>query len=203
MLHHSASVINDLFSNRQGTDVHIKFFFCRFDEAISLKAETILRSIVRQSLDAANAFKDIGCCLERISRDASSDVEELRNLLEKQIAMSQACYIVIDALDECEKSDRDVILDFLQAVIAPNRPSVKILLTSRDSIGGEIKKRFPSVQRVSMSSPDAQSDIVTYTREAIDQRLRNGDLFVGNDKLVKEIQDALIQGAQGMSVLPT
>jgi hypothetical protein len=59
---------------------------------------------------------------------------------------------------------------------------------------------FHPLQHLSMGSPEALSDIITYTREVIDGRLSNGDLVVGNHQLVKEIQDVLIQGAQGMSV---
>ncbi|KAJ9634593.1 hypothetical protein H2199_008876 [Coniosporium tulheliwenetii] len=194
----TTNVVDHLFLNRHGPDVCISFFFCRFDEAVSLKAETILRSVIRQSLNVANLPKDIESSLERISQNPSSGTKELQALLESLIAMSRAYYIVIDALDECEKYERDIVLDVLQSVVTSSQSKAKILLASRDSIGEEIKRRFPSLQRVSTSSSDAQFDIAIYTREAIDEKLRNRDLVVGNDDLVKEIQDALIQGAQGM-----
>ncbi len=177
----------------------IGFFFCRFDEAISLKAEVILKSIIRQSLDATNLPSDIETSLEEISQSPLSGIGELQSFLQKTIASSQAYYIVIDALDECEKSERDLVLDVLQSVIASSVSKVKLFLASRDSTGKEIRKRFPSLQHLSMGSPEALSDIINYTREAIDGRLKNGDLVVGNRQLVMEIQDMLIQGAQGMS----
>ena len=49
-----------------------------------------------------------------------------------------------------------------------------------------------------MSSSEAQSDIMAYITETIDERLKNGDLVVGDVGLIKEIRNALIDGAQGM-----
>lgn len=168
---------------------------------MSLKAEVILRSIIRQSLNATHLPGDIETSLEEMSENSLSGIGGLRSLLHKTVASSQGYYIVIDALDECEESERDLVLDVLQSVIASSALKVKLFLASRDSTAGEIRKRFPSLQHSSMGSPEASSDILTYTREAIDGRLSNGDLVVGNRELVKEIQDMLIQGAQGMSVL--
>lgn len=190
-----------MFLNRTEKDIDIGFFFCRFDEAVSLKAELILRSIIRQSLDATNLPSDIEPSLEDLSQNALSGIEELRNLLQKKAALSRAYYIVIDALDECERSERDVVFDVLQSVIAPNVSKVKLFLSSRDSISEEIKKRFPYLHHLSMGSPEALSDIMAYTKEAIDGRLSNGALVVGNSQLVNEIKDALIQGSQGMSAI--
>lgn len=161
----------------------------------------ILRSLIRQFLDATNLPSDIESSLKDLSQNPLSDTEELRSLLQKKIALARAYYIVIDALDECERSEREIVFDVLQSVIAPNVSKVKLFLASRDSINGEIKKWFPHLHHLSMGSPEALSDIMTYTREAIDGRLSNGALVVGNSQLVNEIQDALIQGSQGMSAI--
>ncbi|ERF71485.1 hypothetical protein EPUS_00474 [Endocarpon pusillum Z07020] len=194
----TANVINHLFLHRNGIDVCIGFFFCRYDEAISLKAEVILRSIIRQSLDATNLPRDIEVSLEDISQSVLSGIDELQSLLQKKVALSQVYYIVVDALDECEKSERDLVLDVLQSVIALSHSKVKLFLASRDSIGRDIRKQFPSLQHLSMGSSEALSDISTYTRETLDARFSGGDLVIGDRQLLKEIQDALIQGAEGM-----
>jgi hypothetical protein len=192
-----------LFLSRNSKGISIGFFFCRFDEALSLNAETILRSIIRQSLDPTSLSRDIESCLEKISKSPLSGIEELRSLLQKIVASSELNYIIIDALDECEKSERVVLFDIFQSTIASNGSKIKLFLASRESIGGEIENRFRSVEHISMNSTGARADIVTYIRESIDMKLKNGDLVVGNDELIQEIQDALIQGAQGMLVTST
>lgn len=159
----------------------------------------ILRAIIRQSLDARNLPRDIEVSLEDISHNPLSGIDELQSLLQKKAALSQVYYIVVDALDECEKSERDLVLNVFQSVIALSHSKVKLFLASRDSIGRDIRKQFPSLQHLSMGSPDALSDISTYTRETIDGRLDRGDLVIGDRQLATEIQDALIQGAEGMS----
>lgn len=127
-------------------------------------------------------------------------MEELQDLLRKRIAAFKTSYIIVDALDECEKSECKVILDVFQSIIISNISRVKILLTGRDTLGELIKTRFKSLVQVSMGCPDAQVDIASYVKEVTELRLKDGDLIVGNVELVSEIQKALIDGAQGMSV---
>lgn len=176
--------------------VFITYFFPRFDECISLKAETILRSVIRQTLDADNLPKEIESYLKE---NSLSEVENLQILLRKRIAGLKTFYIIIDALDECEKCERDILLDTLSSLIASGS-NIKLFLASRESISEEIKRErgFPFIQHVSMNCPEAHSDIAIYIKESVDGKRRSGDLVVGDENLIEEIICALIQGAQGM-----
>ncbi|KAI9732361.1 MAG: hypothetical protein M1834_001568 [Cirrosporium novae-zelandiae] len=197
----TANVISHLFLNPPGPEVCIVYFFPRFDEDASLQAETILRSIIRQSLenlDDATFPNDLESCLINITKSPITGIKDLQTLLQKRIAISRTFYIIIDALDECEKSEREIIFSILSSVIASPQSNAKVFLAGRESIDKEIKRWFTSRQHVSMGSPEAHSDIVTYTREVIDERLSTEDLVVGDIDLVENIQNALVQGAQGM-----
>jgi len=180
--------------------VRIAFFFCQFDQATSLNADTILRSIIRQSLGDANLPRDFETCLEKIAQNPFSGTKELQNLLQKVISSSRLSYIIIDALDECEKHERNLVFDILQSINVSNGPKAKLFLASRESVAEEVKYRFTSLLHVSMNAAEAQSDIAIYIRETLEERVRSRELVVGNNTLLQEIQDALTQGAQGMLV---
>lgn len=117
-------------------------------------------------------------------------------MLQEQTTRSRPLYTVIDALDECEKDERDNVLNTLSSVIASPRSIIKMFIASRESIDLEIKRRF-SFTHASMASP-VNSEITRYAKEVVDERLSNGEPVVGDEGIVAEIQNALIQGAQGM-----
>ncbi len=160
--------------------------------------DTILRSIIRQSLGDADIPGDVDTCLEEIANNPLSGTAELQNLLQKVISSSRMSYVIIDGLDECEKHERNLVFDILRSVNLSERPKVKLFLASRESVAEEINNRFPSLLHASMNVAEAQSDIAIYIRENLEERVKNRELVVGNKKLLQEIQDALTDGAQGM-----
>jgi hypothetical protein len=192
-----ASIVEYLLKGKRDNVISITFFFPRFDDTISLEAETILRSIIRQSLNSNDLPSEIESRLEKIEKHPLSSLEAINDLLEGILALSKACYIIIDALDEFDKSERDILLKTLSSLSTAGG-NVKLFLAGRDSLSEEIKRRFQPVYHISMSCTQAQSDISRYISEIIDERLSNGDLVVGDNSIIQEIQDALIQGAQGM-----
>lgn len=63
--------------HRKNVKIPVTYFSARFDDAISLKAETILRSVIRQSLEASGTstlLKDIEDLLMKITQSPLADV---------------------------------------------------------------------------------------------------------------------------------
>jgi hypothetical protein len=182
-------------TEKRNSDVLVTFFFARFDDQQSLKAETIIKSIARQALGLGNLSEEAETLLEKVN--LSTGLTELLELLRIRITQLRTFYIIIDGLDECEKADRDYLLKALSSVmsIASN---ARLFLASRDGLSGEVRKKFPSLENLSMSCPSAQSDIATYIESAIDEKLESEDLNVGDRELVEEIRQALVKGAEGM-----
>lgn len=193
----SSSVIDYLFLEERSLNVPITFFFPRYDDPETLKAETIFRSITRQCLDSSKLSAAVESDLTKIERNRLSGLDAVTELLRQRVKMSQTFYIVIDALDECEKCERSILLDRLSS-LSTTKVNVKIFFASRDSMADEIRRHFSSIYHNSMDCAQAQSDIATYIKEIIDTKLYNEDLIVGDMNIVKEIQDALTQGAHGM-----
>lgn len=114
-------------------------------------------------------------------------------------------YIVIDALDEFEKEERNILLRSLSSIISVPASKAKLFLVGRSSVLADIRKCFPDSQEKSVDCFEVQADIEKYTRETI--ALRLGEQLVSQEQLVlhtpalaEEIIKALVDGANGMCV---
>ena len=190
----SASVIDHILTEKRDPDVSVAFFFPRFDDQQSLKADTAIRSIVRQALDAGNLPEEAETWLNKV--DLLSGLDELLELLRIKVAQLKTFYIVIDGLDEFEKPQRDDIFKALSC-LASDGSSVRLFLASRESLSAELRHKFPSLEHISMSCPSAQPDIENYIEGLIQEKLGK-DRIVANRGLVEEIRHALVKGADGM-----
>ena len=179
--------------NRKESD-SIAFFFPRFDSEESLKSETIFRSIIRQNLQRDMVSK---LSLKR-AEDTAYEAASIVNLLLSKLSLFSTNYIALDALDECEPSDRRVIFDILSSVLRRTKSTVKIFLSSRNALEDEIMKAFPLALEIRMDAPGVVSDIETYTRQCLGERLDMGQLAVGNTVTLEDICSTLTDGAQGM-----
>ena len=181
--------------NRKESD-SIAFFFPRFDSKESLNSGTIFRSIIRQNLqrDIVSGFS---FSLKR-AEDTAYEAASILNLLLLKLSLFSTNYIVLDALDECEPSDRRVIFDGLSSVLRRTNSTVKIFLSSRNALEDEIMKAFPLALEIRMDAPGVASDIEAYTRQCLGERLDMGQLAVGNTVTLEDICSTLTDGAQGM-----
>lgn len=140
--------------------------------------------------------------MQSITQTPSLNLAELETLLQdllsRRIALSERTYIFIDALDECDMRERKIVFNVLRSAIASSQSKLKVFLTSRDSIGDEVKRLHFPLQHQSMGSPNALSSMTEYIGAALATRVEEGELIVGDGKLVDEIRDALVGGAQGM-----
>ncbi|KAI9881273.1 MAG: hypothetical protein M1830_005559 [Pleopsidium flavum] len=97
-------------------------------------------------------------------------------------------------------AERDILLRILHGVADSSRTSLKIFIASRPDIGQEIKRTFKFYHRRSMNSSGLHIDIAPYVKDILIEKKENGDLKVGRPALIDEIHDALVKGAQGMSL---
>lgn len=138
-----AKVISHVILRKSSNDTLVGYFFCQFDITTSLKAETILRSVIRQILNDTKIPRNIEDDLQSITQNASLDLVELgtllHGLLSKQIALSKRTYIFIDALEECDKRERNIVFNVPSSAITASQSKLKVFLTGRDGIDDEVK----------------------------------------------------------------
>ena len=134
--------------------------------------------------------------LEGILSD--SDVEELEPLLQDIVATPGTIVFVIDGFDECPKRERMVVLKMLQRLMSSSQSIIKLFLSSREDVIGDIDRMFPTCQHVVMDREETHADILTYVKDMINEKTADGDLEISNPGLKEDIQKALTKGANGM-----
>jgi hypothetical protein len=134
--------------------------------------------------------------LRSIDMDAAL-LKDWITLLQHAISPHDQFFIFLDALDECESVERYELLKQL-ASLGSTVPKLKIFISGRESLSNELRANFPKLQRVSMSSKEAASDIGLYVEDTLQQRLRDGAFVVGDESLLNEIKTTLVEHADGM-----
>jgi hypothetical protein len=154
--------------------------------------------LIRQCLSADTLSKTIEGRLKVLFESSSPDVEDLEPLLYDIAATSRTIIFIIDGFDECAKADRIIVLKMLHDLMSSSRSIIKIFFSSREGAIGDIGKVFNMCQQVTMDCEEACADIPTYVNNIITEKTEKGDLVVGNIRLLQDIQDALVRGANGM-----
>lgn len=193
-----SSVVDYLHCERGANDLPT-FFFSRFDDSISLSAETVLRSIIRQSLQLDDVTGEIEKQLSDFE-NSYTDMYKIEKLLHCCISRFTTVYIVIDGLDEFEEVDRKILFQTLSSIISLPNSQAKLFLVGRSSISTDIQKWFPECQMKYVSCRDVQADIGTYIQQSIFLKLEEKDLMLHDPDLAREIIEALTKGADGMYV---
>lgn len=192
----TASIIDKILIERPDSDHLITFFFVQFDDRLSIKAEIIVKSILRQALDQSGLTDK----LEEVLGEAQvslAGVEKLLDVFRHLVVSLRRLYILIDGLDECEKPERGELLKILSSLAALGS-NIRIFLSGRDSVSAEVERRFPSRHNVFVSSSLTRPDIDKYIDGAVQDKLESEELVVRDATLVQEIKMALREGAEGM-----
>lgn len=130
------------------------------------------------------------------SLNSSSDTEDILDVL-RRFAPTTTFYIAMDGIDECERIHAVKLLKALAALVSC-RGSLRLFVSSRPSHLPDISRHFKEPLHISLECQYVDADIATYINDAIDMKIDEDDLRVGDASLVGEIKSALIQGAQGM-----
>ncbi|KAF4918219.1 Ankyrin repeat domain-containing protein 29 [Colletotrichum viniferum] len=195
----TASAVEHIYAHERRARENVTFFFPHFADQTPLSAEATLRSIIRQSLDPVRLSSDWEARLMELDRKPSSELGELTSVLRQAIDQSDTFYIFIDALDEFEPAERRALLDSLVSVASGSR--LRVFISSRESLSGELRDRLPTIETVLMASPEAKIDIATFVEETLQRRQQNGDLMVQDQSIVDDIRRALINRADGIDAV--
>ncbi|KAJ6783166.1 hypothetical protein PWT90_03737 [Aphanocladium album] len=191
-----AHVVNYIFQNKDPSD-RVSFFFVTHDNAESLRAETLMRSMIRQFLNSLSLSENFENRLTDLNKTLYVDHDSWVSLLQDVIQQSGIYFLIIDGLDECDAVERRAVLDALQSLVNA-ASNLRIFITSRDSLGLDLRGRPLVIQHVSMACDSLTRDIRSYVDTSIQERLQQKELMVGDPRLLTEIIDTLTSHADGM-----
>ena len=191
----TASLIEDLML---ASKIHVTYFICTHDNPNSLKARTITGSLARQILEPIHCQLD----MQGLTRPPSlSSVGDVWDLLKRFLPALhwQEIIMVIDGLDECDKSEIEAVLSSIQLFrqsLPSKCPTFKFYLSSRPELLRSLSTESRPDFAISMA--DGGADMIEYVESTLEELCLDGTLRLGNPRIITDIRDALDQGAQGM-----
>ncbi|KAI1269205.1 ankyrin repeat-containing domain protein [Xylariaceae sp. FL1019] len=192
----SASVIDHLLLKKPQKHRLISYFFIHSGEKASLNAETVVRSILRQTLPDASVLSDqLAKRLQCIDHHDSLDA--VVELLSSILSSANVSYIVIDGLDACERDERWRLIESLVS-LTRKTANIKIFFAARESIYVEVREQFEYIYHVEMDSPCALIDVESCIEGFLQEKIKTKALRLGDQRLLDEIREALAKGADGM-----
>ncbi|CZR42635.1 uncharacterized protein FPRO_09938 [Fusarium proliferatum ET1] len=201
----SSSIVEKL-SQIRPPHQFVSFFFVRFDDPLSLNAETVIRSCIQQLVSAIDMDsldpRVVSELDEHLSRAklALFSFDLLSDLYLSAAKAIKQWFIVIDGLDECSTDQQSKLLKFFQGIISRNNTTrnISVVFASRETCTNAIRSIFPESQRLVTGLESTSVDIDSYVDDIIIDKLSTGELVVSDPRLLREILTTIASKEQGM-----
>jgi ankyrin repeat protein len=194
-----ANLVDDLHLHVQDSNVPVVYFFCRYDITESLQARTIIGSIARQLLGRMQSqFLNSDLAMrDFLDRNKLGDYETIFFLLQRVLASDLKAYIVIDGIDECEYSERRILMEELKRL--QDTFSIRLCISLRLEPNSPLEVNTDGLMHTTITPiPDNSSEIGTFIQAELESCIESQRLVVGDPHLILEIRDTLSQRSQGM-----
>ena len=188
----------------------LAYFYCDRNQADRQSPEQVMRSFARQ-LSTPRDSDMIPSCIEKCYSEkekpgfASSNLtfQECCALVRELATMYTKITLVLDALDECDRSTRqDLITEIDDLVSSSTSCVIKVFISSRPD--RDIKYRFQVGPNLCISATDNGSDIKKFITNAIDNSPKYWLAEVTSAPgLQEEIVNTLHEKADGMYNYPS
>ncbi|KAK0371731.1 hypothetical protein CLIM01_10909 [Colletotrichum limetticola] len=181
---------------REEPGVGIAYVYCNFKETERQDCHDLLSSLAKQLAQSCSPFPQ---SLETLynthhKRRTSRTIQETVDLLQMISSCYERVFIVVDALDECDRNARQAFLP--EILRLQQRSQVNIFATTREI--PEILESKEFENSISVEIRAIQEDVLRYTSD----RMTRMQSFVRNNlNLQKEIRSTIAEKVNGMFLL--
>lgn len=188
-------VIDQIVDKKRSAAQGVAYFYFDYGEQNMQTPAYFVGSILRQLVVQKTVFPPPLLHFYQLFKedDAHGSTSELVLILKDVCSVFDRCYIIVDALDECQKLYRKDILQILNDM---NNGVVQIFVTSRPH-SHDIKQHFKGTEQIKIEASEA--DIRTFCLRMIDENETTRDL--ADDDLREDIAETISKNARGMYVL--
>ncbi|KAK1540052.1 uncharacterized protein CCOS01_01366 [Colletotrichum costaricense] len=181
---------------REEPRVGIAYVYCNFKDTERQDCHDLLSSLAKQLAQSCSEFPQ---SLETLydkhqKRNTSRSTQETIDLLQVLSSCYESIFIVVDALDECDRNARQAFLP--EILRLQQRSQVNIFATTREI--PEILESKEFENSISVEIRAIQEDVLRYTSD----RMTRMQSFVRNNlDLQKEIRHTIAEKVNGMFLL--
>ncbi|KAK2016442.1 hypothetical protein LZ32DRAFT_689113 [Colletotrichum eremochloae] len=186
-----ASVVADHLMSLSTPEVSVSYFYLKYTDQGTQILSTILTSLLRQVLCGPANIPDSIMELFHSRQGGSQTIgntDAVRMLLDVA-KKRRALYIVLDALDECDQSQRRKLLEVVKQLVQCR--SIRLLITSRTQIP-DIQASLRIYPQVSIQAHD--TDLRVYMQHLIFEKDEYGII---DEEFANHIKNQIIARANG------
>lgn len=180
----------------------LAYFYLDFSDSEKQKVSILLSSLIAQLCSkVANLPKQLVDLYHRCNdgqhKPGSNELSQTLYSMVKDLEDLQDVFIVIDALDECSKSEeRDELLALIAEIHANSIPEIHLLVTSRlESDIQAVLMPLVESQTISIQGAQVGSDINLHVKSQLSE---DSKLKRWPPEVKAEIEKTLASGANGM-----
>lgn len=193
---HSSTIIQDIISTYQSEpSTAVAYFYFDFNDPDKQQTEKLIRSLILQfTAQCPHPPEFLQSAHSRLqSAHKQPTIDDMAVILCQMLKIFNTTFILLDALDEC--TDREDLLEFLEALIGWNIDKLHVLATSRmeKDIAASLEPMV--TYQICIQSVLVDPDIRVHILECLsnDPKLKRWPVDVQN-----EIKDTLMRSAKGM-----
>ena len=192
-----ASIIEDL-TIKAPPSTSLAYFFCSYDEVVSLDAREVIGSLARQlfrmlAVDAPKLQnKDIS------STVATFDAQRIVEFMLSSLPHNKQYIIILDGLDECDQIEVETLTELVRPLRDSPSHTFKFFWTCRKNLSYNIPERLRPDLQLHMSHATNNFDMSNYIELALSAALQDGRLKLRDPSIIECIQDSLETNAQEM-----
>lgn len=187
-----ASIVDHLYLSKP--ECSMAYFFCQHDNASGLTARAVVGSLGRQLVSMF--FKD--SLLDNIVDGAPIhlDMADVLRLTEEAVPPDKHLYFILDGIDECP--EYEAIEIFKAFGTLQKRLDLSICVSYRSGAQESTDFMETWLDMETLVMPENNPDILRFIDDELQRRLESKQLVLGNEAIILEIREALLQGANGM-----
>lgn len=180
----------------QDDDIAIAFIYCDYkaEQTVSHLLGSLLQQLVQQSSKVSDEI--VACHQQHIQQSTIPLITEYSRLLHVQLfsqpPVFSRVFVVIDALDECGETTREILLSELRKL----QSTLCLLVTTRPHFMFALSHAFEKACVLEIRA--SAEDIERYVQARIDTDVRLKRLLGGDPILQAEVITTIVSKAQGM-----
>ena len=191
-------IVDDLLANAIAHQVAIVYYYCDYADHRSLQTHRILGTVLKQLIPENEIPSEMEAKILRAYKDGTwiPETSELVDLVCSLMQMWPVVYIVLDGLDECEKSPRQDILSFLERLGTLANAIVHVFVSCRDE--DQLLRSLKAYSRIQLTSAALETDIKSFVEGSVRARIASRQLTIRNPELEDQVVWELVQKSHGM-----